>query len=64
MQMEHMAPEIIQTRRESSFRGSMQNQSKPDLREICLAQRESCSFRGSFLRFIWGREVVTRCTIS
>jgi hypothetical protein len=33
MQREQMAPKIVQTQRESSFRGSMQTQSEPDLRE-------------------------------
>jgi hypothetical protein len=41
MQREQMAPEIVQTQRESSFRGSMRTQSEPDLRESQLAQRES-----------------------
>jgi hypothetical protein len=33
MKREQMVPKIIQTQRESSFRGSMQTQSDPDLKE-------------------------------
>jgi hypothetical protein len=60
VQREQMAPEIVQTQRESSSRGSMQTQSEPDLRESQLAQRENRSFRGSSPSDSGGRETSSR----
>jgi len=55
-----MAPEIVQTQRESSFIGSMWTQSEVDLRESQLAQRESRTFRGSSPSSAGGRETPSK----
>jgi hypothetical protein len=60
VQREHMAPEIVQTQMESSFQGSMQTQSEPDLIESQLAQRESRSFNWSSPSGPGGRETSSK----
>jgi hypothetical protein len=55
-----MALKIVQTQRESSFKGSMWTQSEPDIREIHLAHRESRSFRWSSPLGSSGREKSSR----
>jgi hypothetical protein len=57
---EQMAPEVVQTQRESGFRRSMRSQSEPDLRESQLAQRERWSSRGSSPSGLDGRETSSR----